>query len=143
MDVLGAVPQTLRGMPGNFGGQPQQQQQQQQPPQAGRPVSNRLPNGKLGMRGPPPLPTTLLCADTHRTANANSGWAFSGAVPMGAAGLQNPGRQLSGNISFAQSLSGSQSAAPLDLSYVPLCLRPTLLAASSTTADHVRHEHKP
>lgn len=38
---------------------------------------------------------------------------------MGGAGLQNPARQLGGNISFAQSLSGSQPATPLDLSYVP------------------------
>jgi CCR4-NOT transcription complex subunit 2 len=35
---------------------------------------------------------------------------------MGAAGLQNPSRQLSGNVSFAQSLGGSQPATPLDLS---------------------------
>lgn len=37
---------------------------------------------------------------------------------MGGAGLQNQGRQLGGNVSFAQSLSGSQPATPLDLSYV-------------------------
>lgn len=48
-----------------------------------------------------------------------SGWAFGGGVPMGGAGLQNPARQLGGNVSFAQSLSGSQPATPLDLSYVP------------------------
>lgn len=35
-------PQTLRGMPTAFGGQ-------QQPQPSGRGVSNRLPNGKLGM----------------------------------------------------------------------------------------------
>lgn len=40
--LTGAVPQTIRGMPGNFGGQQQPQQQQ------GRAVSSRLPNGKLG-----------------------------------------------------------------------------------------------
>jgi CCR4-NOT transcription complex subunit 2 len=33
--------------------------------------------------------------------------------------LQNPGRQMSGNVSFAQSLSGSQPATPLDLSEFP------------------------
>lgn len=38
---------------------------------------------------------------------------------MGAAGLQNPNRQLGGNVSFAQSLSGSQPATPLDLSEFP------------------------
>ncbi|KAH7149953.1 hypothetical protein B0J13DRAFT_279327 [Dactylonectria estremocensis] len=86
------VPQTLRGMPGGFGGQ-------QQPQQPGRAASNRLPNGKL--------------------ANNSSGWAFGGGVPMGAAGLQNPNRQLGGNVSFAQSLSGSQPVTPLDLSEFP------------------------
>ncbi|KAI5463351.1 CobW/HypB/UreG, nucleotide-binding domain-containing protein [Mariannaea sp. PMI_226] len=91
------VPQTLR-MPGGFGGQ-QQQQQQQQPQQPGRVGSSRLPNGKLG--------------------NNSSGWAFGGGVPMGGAGLQNPNRQLGGNVSFAQSLSGSQPATPLDLSEFP------------------------
>lgn len=38
---------------------------------------------------------------------------------MGGAGFQNQVRQLGGNVSFAQSLSGSQPATPLDLSYVP------------------------
>lgn len=37
---------------------------------------------------------------------------------MGTSGLPNPNRQLGGNVSFAQSLSGSQPATPLDLSYV-------------------------
>ncbi|KAM3432801.1 hypothetical protein MY4824_006318 [Beauveria thailandica] len=95
--IGGGVPQTLRGMPGNFGGQQQQPQQQQN-----RAVSSRLPNGKLG--------------------NSNSGWAFSGAVPMGNnsnGGFQTPNRQLGGGISFAQSLGGSQQAAPLDLSEFP------------------------
>ncbi|KAF4450128.1 cell division control CDC36 [Fusarium albosuccineum] len=87
--TAGAVPQTLRGMPGGFGGQ-------QQPQQPGRAGSSRLPNGKL--------------------ANNNSGWAFGGGVPMAGAGPQNAGRQLGGNVSFAQSLSGSQPATPLDLS---------------------------
>ncbi|CAG9997729.1 unnamed protein product [Clonostachys byssicola] len=67
---------------------------QQQPQQSGRSVPNRLPNGKIG-------------------------WAFGGGVPMGGVGLQNPTRQMGGNVSFAQSLSGSQSTAPLDLSEFP------------------------
>merc|ERR1712000_626662 len=70
-------------MPGGFGGQ-------QQPQQPGRAGSARLPNGKLG--------------------NNNPGWAFGGGVPMAGAGPQNAGRQLGGNVSFAQSLTGSQSA---------------------------------
>ncbi|PTD04598.1 hypothetical protein HYE67_003310 [Fusarium culmorum] len=86
-----AVPQTLRGMPGGFGGQ-------QQPQQPGRAATNRLPNGKLG--------------------NNNSGWAFGG-VPMAGAGPQNAGRQLGGNVSFAQSLTGSQPSTSLDLSEFP------------------------
>ncbi|KAM3534546.1 hypothetical protein MY4038_002234 [Beauveria bassiana] len=97
--IGGGVPQTLRGMPGNFGGQQQQPQQQQN-----RAVSSRLPNGKLA------------------SGNSNSGWAFSGAVPMGNnsnGGFQTPNRQLGGGISFAQSLGGSQQAAPLDLSEFP------------------------
>jgi hypothetical protein len=39
---------------------------------------------------------------------------------MAGAGPQNAGRQLGGNVSFAQSLSGSQPATSLDLSYVYL-----------------------
>lgn len=38
---------------------------------------------------------------------------------MGGAGFQNQAHQLGGNVSFAQSVSGSQPATPLDLSYVP------------------------
>ncbi|KAF5248102.1 hypothetical protein FAUST_509 [Fusarium austroamericanum] len=91
MNRPGAVPQTLRGMPGGFGGQ-------QQPQQPGRAATNRLPNGKLG--------------------NNNSGWAFGG-VPMAGAGPQNAGRQLGGNVSFAQSLTGSQPSTSLDLSEFP------------------------
>lgn len=53
-----------------------------------------------------------------QTANNGSGWAFGSNIPMGGAGFQNQGRQLGGNVSFAQSLSGSQPATPLDLSYV-------------------------
>ncbi|TLS26908.1 hypothetical protein PpBr36_04655 [Pyricularia pennisetigena] len=52
------------------------------------------------------------------TAGNGSGWAFAG-VPMASGGLQNPSRQLGGNVSFAQSLSGSQPATPLDLSEFP------------------------
>ncbi|KAK6828018.1 hypothetical protein PG987_011359 [Apiospora arundinis] len=90
MNRSGAVPQTLRGMPTGFGGG------QQQPQQPGRGVSNRLPNGKI--------------------ANNGGGWAFGAGMPMSGAGLQNTSRQLGGNISFAQSLSGSSPATPLDLS---------------------------
>ncbi|KAH8680890.1 CobW/HypB/UreG, nucleotide-binding domain-containing protein [Xylariales sp. PMI_506] len=86
-----AVPQSLRGMPTGFGGQ--------QPQQPGRGLSNRLPNGKI--------------------ANNGSGWAFGGNVAMGGAGLQTSSRQLGGNLSFAQSLSGSQPSTPLDLSEFP------------------------
>ncbi|KAG6004252.1 hypothetical protein E4U54_000570 [Claviceps lovelessii] len=93
MNRPGPVPQAMRGMPGNFGGQ----QQNQQP---GRSVSSRIPNGKLA-------------------TNNGSGWAFGGNVPMGGAGFQNQVRQLGGNVSFAQSLSGSQPATPLDLSEFP------------------------
>lgn len=88
MFSIGAVPQSLRGMPGAFGNQQQ--------PQQGRSVSTRLPN-----------------------ANNASGWAFNAAVPMGGAAFQNQARQLGGNVSFAQSLSGSQPATPLDLSEFP------------------------
>ena len=45
---------------------------------------------------------------------------------MGGGGF-NQGRQLGGNVSFAQSLSGSQPATPLDPTYVPAtlhCFRP-------------------
>ncbi|KAJ4164539.1 hypothetical protein LMH87_006209 [Akanthomyces muscarius] len=99
MNRPGAVPQTLRGMPGNFGGQQQQSQQQQN-----RAVSSRLSNGKLA------------------SGNNNSGWAFSGGVPMGNnsnGGFPTQNRQLGGGVSFAQSLGGSQQAAPLDLSEFP------------------------
>lgn len=56
--------------------------------------------------------------DAVDIANNASGWAFNAAVPMGGAAFQNQARQLGGNVSFAQSLSGSQPATPLDLSYV-------------------------
>lgn len=38
---------------------------------------------------------------------------------MASGGMQNPSRQMGGNVSFAQSLSGSQPATPLDLSEFP------------------------
>lgn len=94
------MPQSLRGMPSGFGGQQQQPQQQQQ--QQGRSVSSRLPNGKIG--------------------NTGGSWAFGTGMPMGSGGLQqNQNRQLGGggNVSFAQSLSGSSPATPLDLSEFP------------------------
>ncbi|KAK3502657.1 hypothetical protein B0T13DRAFT_461356 [Neurospora crassa] len=97
MNRPGAVPQSLRGMSG-FGGQ------QQQPQQSGRGVANRLPNGKLGV------------------VSGGSGWAFGSGMPMGSSPGVPPGsaRQLGGgNVSFAQSLSGSQPATPLDLSEFP------------------------
>ncbi|UNI21710.1 hypothetical protein JDV02_007677 [Purpureocillium takamizusanense] len=109
MNRPGAVPQTIRGMPGNFGGQ-------QQPQQPGRSVSSRLPNGKL-------------------VNNSNSGWAFGGGVPMGGAGF-NQGRQLGGNVSFAQSLSGSQPATPLDPTEFPsLSTTPQLNSASQAWSN--------
>ena len=37
---------------------------------------------------------------------------------MASSGFQAQARQLGGNVSFAQSLSGSQPATPLDPSYV-------------------------
>ncbi|EHK43142.1 hypothetical protein TRIATDRAFT_320449 [Trichoderma atroviride IMI 206040] len=56
---------------------------------------------------------------TATEANNASGWAFNAAVPMGGGAFQNQARQLGGNVSFAQSLSGSQPATPLDLSEFP------------------------
>ncbi|KAM5348106.1 hypothetical protein ACJ41O_007930 [Fusarium nematophilum] len=61
----------------------------------------------------------------------NAGWAFGGGVPMAGAGPQTQGRQLGGNVSFAQSLSGSQPATPLDLSEFPsLSNNPQISSAS-------------
>ncbi|KAK7958310.1 hypothetical protein PG988_013158 [Apiospora saccharicola] len=54
-----------------------------------------------------------------KIANNGGGWAFGAGMPMSGAGLQNSSRQLGGNISFAQSLSGSSPATPLDLSEFP------------------------
>ncbi|KAM7204492.1 CobW/HypB/UreG, nucleotide-binding domain containing protein [Naviculisporaceae sp. PSN 640] len=91
------VPQTLRGsIPGGFG------QQQQQPQQPGRGVGNRLANGKLASVNP-------------------SQWSFGPGAPMGGSsnGPQGSARQLGGNVSFAQSLSGSQPPTPLDPSDFP------------------------
>ncbi len=68
--------------------------------------------------------STVMYRVTDRHAasgNNNSGWAFSGGVPMGNnsnGGFPTQNRQLGGGVSFAQSLGGSQQAAPLDLSYV-------------------------
>ncbi|CEJ84657.1 hypothetical protein VHEMI03541 [[Torrubiella] hemipterigena] len=93
MNRPGAAPQTMRGMPGGFGGQ-------QQPLQSNRSASNRLPNGKMAV-------------------NNNGGWALAGAAPMGGASFQNQSRQAGSNVSFAQSLGGSQSVAPLDPSEFP------------------------
>ena len=77
-----------------------------------------LANGLGGLRKGVKADNILL----REIANNNSGWAFSGNVPMGAAGLaQNASRQLGGSVSFAQSLGGSQPATPLDLSYVLPC----------------------
>lgn len=48
----------------------------------------------------------------------NAQWAF-GAMPMGGGANVLPGgagRQIGGNVSFAQSVAGSQPATPLDLS---------------------------
>ncbi|KAL1879364.1 hypothetical protein VTK73DRAFT_7095 [Phialemonium thermophilum] len=107
MNRPGPVPQSLRGMPNSFGAQ--------QPQQPGRgAVSNRLPNGKLAGNG--------------------SGWAFGGGVPLGNGGLQNPGRQLVGNASFAQSLSGSQPATPLDLSEFPSLSNSSQLSGNNPSA---------
>ncbi|KUI68840.1 General negative regulator of transcription subunit 2 [Cytospora mali] len=55
----------------------------------------------------------------NRTVNNGSGWAFGGVGPMSAGGIQNPTRQLGGGATFAQSLSGSTPATPLDLSEFP------------------------
>ncbi|KAL2273206.1 hypothetical protein FJTKL_04877 [Diaporthe vaccinii] len=51
--------------------------------------------------------------------NNASGWAFGGVGPMSSGGIQNPTRQLGGSATFAQSLSGSTPATPLDLSEFP------------------------
>ncbi|ERS97693.1 hypothetical protein HMPREF1624_05864 [Sporothrix schenckii ATCC 58251] len=65
--------------------------------------------------------------------NNASGWTFGSGVPLagsGAGGLQNQARpqQLGGNISFAQSLGGSQPATPLDPSEFPSLSNNTQLA---------------
>ncbi|GAB1318935.1 hypothetical protein MFIFM68171_09145 [Madurella fahalii] len=102
-------------MPGGFGGQQQQQQQQQQ---SGRAVSNRLPNGKIGPIG------------------NGAGWGFGGGMPMGGSASVPPGsaRQLGGNISFAQSLSGSQPATPLDPSEFPSLSNTSQLNSTSQSS---------
>ena len=57
----------------------------------------------------------------HVAVANNGGWTFGGGggggggnVPMGGAGLQTSSRQLGVNLSFAQSLGGSQPSTPLD-----------------------------
>ncbi|CAN8102728.1 unnamed protein product [Discula destructiva] len=91
MSRTGSFPQPLRGMPNGFGAGQQAQH-------TGRAGASRLPNGKLAI-----------------PVNNNAGWAFGGSVPMGSAGIPNPSRQLGGGTTFAQSLSGSTPATPLDL----------------------------
>ncbi|KAM7188186.1 CobW/HypB/UreG, nucleotide-binding domain containing protein [Rhypophila sp. PSN 637] len=87
----------------SIGGMPRAFSQQQQPQQSGRSVANRLPNGKL-----PPVSTA-------------GSWGFNSSVPMPGSSSGPPGstRQVGGNVSFAQSLSGSQPATPLDLNDFP------------------------
>ena len=56
-------------------------------------------------------------ADLWDIGNNGGSWAFGTGMPMGSAGLQNnQTRQMGGggNVSFAQSLSGSSPATPLD-----------------------------
>lgn len=116
--MTGTVPQSLRGIPGGFG---QQQPQQQQ---SGRGVASRLPNGKMGKN----ITLTTYHAElgwnltiyAAPPVSAAAGWTFGGSVQMGGSTSGPPGsaRQLGGNVSFAQSLSGSQPATPLDPSYV-------------------------
>ncbi|KXJ92282.1 hypothetical protein Micbo1qcDRAFT_162491 [Microdochium bolleyi] len=94
-------PQNMRGMPpAGFGGQ---QQSAQQP---ARTANNRLPNGKMA---------------ANNNSSAVGGWSFGAGVPMSGSvgGAQNVARQMGGSLSFAQSLSGSQPTAPLDLSDFP------------------------
>ncbi|KAL2267636.1 hypothetical protein VTJ83DRAFT_4913 [Remersonia thermophila] len=112
MNRPGAVPQALRGMPGGFGAQQPQQQQQQ----AGRAVTGRLPNGKIGPVG-----------------NA-AGWPFGG-MPMGGSANVPPGaaRQIGGNVSFAQTLTGSQPQTPLDLSEFPSLSNTSQLNAANAS----------
>lgn len=58
----------------------------------------------------------VVLMSTAIPVNNASGWAFGGVGPMSSGGIQNPTRQLGGNATFAQSLSGSTPATPLDLS---------------------------
>ncbi|KAF3768053.1 hypothetical protein M406DRAFT_355820, partial [Cryphonectria parasitica EP155] len=51
--------------------------------------------------------------------NNGTGWAFGGVAPMGSGSMQTPTRQLGGAATFAQSLTGSTPATPLDLSEFP------------------------
>lgn len=67
LPTSGAVPQTIRGMPGGFGNQ----QQSQQP---SRSVSSRLPNGKMGKSRVlcRPLPACPRC--WWRGGHSMAGW---------------------------------------------------------------------
>ena len=63
----------------------------------------------------------LMVADTEGPGPVgNAGWAFGGGMPMGGGSASVPpgaARQIGGgNVSFAQSLTGSQPATPFDLS---------------------------
>lgn len=58
-NTLGAVPQSVRGLPGGFGGQ----QQSQQPT---RSVAGRLPNGKMG--------------EQRIILSRNGAWVYAGAL---------------------------------------------------------------
>lgn len=59
----------------------------------------------------------LLTRDLAPVSNG-SGWGFGSGMPMGGGGGANvpqaSARQIGGNVSFAQSLSASQPATPLD-----------------------------
>ncbi|CAJ2513619.1 Uu.00g017380.m01.CDS01 [Anthostomella pinea] len=79
-----------------------------------------------------------------RKANNSAGWAFGSNVPMGSgAGLPNSNRQLGGgNLSFAQSLSGSQPATPLDLTHRTM-VGPTYEMGDSSISDPMASKLKP
>lgn len=70
---------------------------------------------------------------------------------MGNSNFQNQTRQMGGNLSFAQSLSGSQPAAPLDMSYVLslYCIEPVAGVpryhplCSLTTSSHAFSHARP
>ena len=84
-----------------------------------RTPTGRLPNGKIGAYS---AGFGVEIGGTRTDgleyiANNGATWAFGGAVPMGAAGLQGQNPRANGPMaSFAQSLGGSQPATPLELS---------------------------